>query len=320
MNTRYGTESRRPRQGRSTGQAPRWAHREQMERSHLRAESVSLQRESEILNKATVDAARNTQCSRWRGRARTTPGPDVSGPDGERTRLPRLEARLHARSHAADGCTDGSADLRHSRRTQGGLRQLENGQGVMGAWGGSFQAASRTTDARPRHPCAPLAAGQGDDGLDAQSASGVEPAQLGLHAIRPEPDMDIGHRDRRADGGEVRTETIRGAAASLGSGQSASQPLQATLKAYGMEGAMSRKGNCRNHAQLRVGVTVSTTSEPMGGVMQHGTNDGAHTILGTVLSKAHLGDVLWDVPVQLVPHSVHRLYRRLPSRVGLLLL
>ena len=58
----------------------------------------------------------------------------------------------------------------------------------------------------------------------------------------------------------------------------------------------------------------------MGGVMQHGTNDGAHTILGTVLSKVHLGDVLGDVPVQLVPLPVHQLYRCLPSRVGLLLI
>ena len=54
----------------------------------------------------------------------------------------------------------------------------------------------------------------------------------------------------------------------------------------------------------------------MGSVMQHGTNDGAYAIQGMVLSKSHLG----DVPVQLVPFSVHRLSRRLPSGVALLLI
>ena len=38
----------------------------------------------------------------------------------------------------------------------------------------------------------PQAAVQGDDGLKAQPAGGAEPAESGLHAIRPESDVDIG--------------------------------------------------------------------------------------------------------------------------------
>src|SRR4030066_329322 len=92
---------------------------------------------------------------------------DVLGAVSQPERLPRLDAWGHAAPHTADGCTAAGADPRHSRRTQGRLRQPENGQRTAWTWVSSFQAASRTTDAGPRHPGAPQAAVQGDDGREA---------------------------------------------------------------------------------------------------------------------------------------------------------
>ncbi len=48
-------------------------------------------------------------------------------------------------------------------------------------------------DAGERHSCAPQAAVQGDDGLEACPAGGGQPAGSELHAKRAQPDLDGGH-------------------------------------------------------------------------------------------------------------------------------
>ena len=109
-------------------------------------------------------------------------------------RLSRMEARRHTRSHAADRCTDAVRLIRAIHEELKGaygsprmIRELR-GHGVP-ASKERIERLMWVHGIRARHKRAV----QSHDGLEAQPAGGCEPAESGLHAIRPESDVDIGH-------------------------------------------------------------------------------------------------------------------------------
>lgn len=168
---------------------------------------------------------------------------------------------------------------------KGAYGKPEDGQGITCAKLLGIQGAGGAADAGERHPGAPQAAVQGDDGLEARPAGGGQPAGSELYAKRPTGSgtadmtyiwtdegwlylaivLDLFNREivgwslKPRMTADIVTDALTMARfrrkpapgvlhhSDRGS-QYASQAFQQKLADYGMTRSMSRKGNCWDNA------------------------------------------------------------------------